>query len=164
MVETHRYASSRDLFEAARSASKENDRTSRMLAEMEEAEGLRGAGTGARVASGSIGDPMARTDARVDSEAAWHRRIEENCELINLASAVLYGRWYDGSGGIDSLLSGKHADVLWWYYLACESWSVVAEKVGYSQQRCMQLRDEAFDTIDSYGVRRIVDGLGIAKD
>ena len=164
MVDTHRYGSARDLFEAARDASRENDRTRRMLVAMEEQEGLRGAGTGARVASGSIGDPMACVDARVDREAAWHRRIEENCELIDLASAVIYGRWYDGEGGVDALLSSKHADVLEWYYLACEPWHEVARKVGYSWQRCRQFRDEAFDTIDSYGLQRVIGGLGLAED
>ena len=163
MVETHRYESARDLFEAARNAAQENDRTRRMLVAMEEQEGLRGAGTGARVASGSIGDPMSRVDARVDREAAWHRRIEENCELIDLANAVIYGRWYDGEGGVDALLTSAHADVLWWYYLAREPWLRVGEKVGYSEQWCRQMRDEAFDMIDSYGLQQVIDGLGLAE-
>lgn len=163
VVETHHYESTRDLFEAARNAAQENDRTRRMLVAMEEQEGLRGAGTGARVASGSIGDPMSRVDARVDREAAWHRRIEENCELIDLANAVIYGRWYDGEGGVDSLLSSTHADVLWWYYLACEPWRQVGERTGYSLQRCRQMRDEAFDMIDSYGLQHAINGVGLAE-
>ena len=164
MEGTYRYGSARELFEAARAAAQENERTRRMLSTMEESEGMRGAGTGARVAAGSVADPMARVDVRVDREAAWHRRVEENCALIDLAGAVIYGRWYDGEGGVDALLSTAHADVLWWYYLACEPWRSVGERTGYSEQRCRQMRDEALDTVDAYGLRRVIDGVGIAKD
>ena len=162
MVETHRYDSARDLFEAARDASRENYRTRRMLVAMEEQEGLRGAGTGARVASGSIGDPMARVDARVDREAAWHRRIEENCELIDLAHFVLYGT--DCENGLAALVPGWWCDAIWQHYINGLTWKQTAKLVGFSAHRCWEVAQTAFDMADGYGIVSAVRGRGLAED
>lgn len=161
VVETHRYESARDLFEAARNAAQENDRTRRMLVAMEEQEGLRGAGTGARVASGSIGDPMSRVDARVDREAAWHRRIEENCELIDLAHFVLYGT--DCESGLAALVPSWWCDAIWQHYINGNTWEKTGELVGFSGHRCWEVTQTAFEVADGCGILATMCGHGLAE-
>ena len=157
------YTDARSLFDAARSAALECERTRRMLIAME----LRETGGGAsdvKISRGSISDPMRRTDARLDKEALWGVRIEENEQLMDYATCVLYGRDQDGKGGISLLLGMLYADVIWWHYLGCETWARTGDIVGYSPQRCKALRDIAFDFVDGLGLANIIDGRGIAED
>ena len=148
----------RGLFETARAAAQECERTRRMLRAMEDAEGATGGGMGARVSRGSVSDPMRRVDARIDKEALWQRRIEDNERVMDRATCVLYGAEQDGRGGIDAALGSVYADVLWWRYLAAESWDDVARMVGYSPRRCAELQAIAFDYVDSVGVAGAIRG------
>lgn len=156
------FLEARDLFDAARAAAMENERTRRMLMEME----LRETGGGSsdvKISRGSISDPMRRVDARIDKEALWGTRIEENERLMDYATCVLYGENQDGKGGVCALLGSAYADVLWWHYLGCETWKRVGEIVYYSERRCKQIRDIAFDLVDSIGVDAAIAGTGIAE-
>ncbi len=157
------YACARDLFDAARTAAMECERTRRMLAAMEDAEQGGGSALGVKVAHGSIADPMRRVDARMDRESAWRIRIEENERLMDYATCVLYGREQDGRGGVAALLGTVYADVMWWYYLGCERWERVGEIVGYSKTGCKRLRDVACDLIDAHGLAATVGGEGMAE-
>lgn len=141
----------------------ECERTRRMLLAMELREGGSG-GDGAKVSGGSVSDPMRRVDARLDMEAQWGVRIEENEQLMDYATSVLYGRDQDGKGGVSLLLGMLYADVIWWHYLGCETWARTGDIVGYSPQRCKALRDIAFDFVDGLGLANIIDGKGIAED
>ena len=158
------FTTARDLFAAAREAIRDNARISRALAAMESREGLRGHALTATGHAHGTADPMRATDARMDAEAAYARRMADNWELIDLANALVYGRWYDGTGGIDALLDGKHADSLYWCFLAGEKHATAAHVLGYSVQRLRQWNRESFDTLDAYGLARALDGVGMAED
>lgn len=158
------YASARDLFDAARDAAMECERIRRMLLAMEESELSSGGGGGVKVSAGSISDPMRRVDARLDKEAVWHARIEEDERLMGVATRICYGRDEDGKGGLSLLLGMLYADVVWWHYLGCETWARTGDIVGYSAQRCKALRDIALDFVDGLGLANVIDGMGIAED
>lgn len=153
------YASARELFGDARTAAIECERTRRMLQAMEDTEGPTGGGMGPRVSRGAVSDPMRKVDARIDKEAVWRRRIEENERLMDYATGVCYGEQQDGRGGVDALLGAAYADVLWWRHLAAESWDEVARVVGYSPRRCAELQAVAFDFIDANGIRATIAGV-----
>lgn len=157
------FASARDLFDAARDAALECDRTRRMLMAMESAEQTAGSQLGAKVSHGSISDPMRRVDARIDRESALYQRIEEDEALMDAATRVLYGAEQDGNGGVCAMLGTVYADVLWWHYLACETWLRTGAIVGYSQQHCKRFRDVAFELIDAHGIAAVIAGDGMAE-
>lgn len=131
---------------------------------MEDAEGPTGGGMGPRVSSGTVSDPMRRVDARIDKEGVWARRIAEDERLMDHAVRVVYGADQDGRGGVDALLGATYADILWWRYLAAESWEGVARAVGYSARRCVELRDIALDFVDANGIAATIAGerMGLA--
>ena len=158
------YACARDLFDAARTAATECERTRRMLLAMEAAEQGGRASLDSKIARGSISDPMRRVDARIDREAAWRVRIEENESLMDYATCVLYGSEQDGKGGIAVLLGTAYADALWWYYLGHETWERTGEIVGYSKSRCKSMRDVAFDLVDALGLAATICGEGMATN
>lgn len=159
----YEYMSARDLFDAARAAAMECERTRRMLLAMESTEAIAGHGMTERVRSGSVPDPMRRTDARIDRERMWSARIEENERLIDLCHSILYGREQNGKGGVCALLGSVYADALWWHYLACETWARTGEMVGYSVTRCKDMRDVALDLVDTLGLPEVIDGIGFAE-
>ena len=142
----------RDYFEDVRQAAKRCERTRRMLQAMEVHEQSSGAGLGGRVSGGGNNDPMCRVDSRIDKEALWHRRIADDEKLLDEATSVLYGEHYDGSGGVDAALGSEYADVLWWRYLAAESWGVVAKAVGTSRTKATELANVALEYVDSVGL------------
>ena len=76
--------------------------------------------------------------------------------VVDAACAVLYGR--DFRGGLDKLLGTAYADVLYFRYLAYESWDTVAERVGYSVKQCQRYCWVAFDFIDANGIEETADG------
>ena len=158
------FTSARELFEAARDAIRDNERTRRILDTMESREGLRGHALTATGHAHGTADPMRATDARMDAEAAYHRRMADNWELIDLANALLYGRQYDGKGGVGTILDNKHADALYWWYLSGEPQKVATRVMGLTQPRILQLNRESFDTLDAYGLARALDGVGMAED
>lgn len=145
----------RDFFDAVAVAAKDRERTRAMLARMEAMEQASGSGLGGRVAGGKA-DPMARTDARIDSEAVWHRRMSECEALMDRAEAVIYG--VDGRAGVALALGSVYADVLWWRYVAAEKWPVVAVAVGKDRKTCTIYRNTALDYVDSVGLEAAARG------
>lgn len=97
-----------------------------------------------------------RVDAMVDYEEKLRARQSEDYELIDHAYAVLYGK--DGTSGLSALVPTWWCDCLWWHYLTGYSWARTATTVGYSEQRCKQVRDLAFEIIDSWGLHAVVSG------
>lgn len=162
MVCLYEYQSAGDLFEAAREAAKDADRISRTLARMESREGLHAQSYQPSVRGGDH-DVRATTDARLDYERRVRRRREEDYALIDLACSVIYGSDQTGSGGVAALMGADYADALWWRFCAAETWEAVAAGTGMSERWCQQAVPYAFDVIDSYGIRRVIDGLGIAE-
>ena len=158
------YADARELFSAVRDASAEADRTLRTLRRMEAAEGVRAQGYEPRVRGGGT-DPtgMARVDARIDYEGRMRRRVEEDYELIDLGTQLIYGR-ESGKGGVDALLGSQYADAMWWRFCAAESWPVVAGQVGYSEAQARRLVDAGLDSVDFFGLSNCMGGDGVAAD
>lgn len=157
-----RYASARDLFEAARDAALEVERTRRTISRMEQAEGVRAQGYQPPVRrSREDVNGTARTDARIDVEERMRRRIDEDYRLIDLAAEVCYGAW-PASGGVAALLGSAYADVLYFRYCQADPWGAVADKVGLSEKWCREAARPALDQVDAYGVDAVRQGLGLA--
>lgn len=157
------YADAREFFSAVRRAAADADRISRELARMEAAEGVRaqsysGGGRGTRADANGT----AATIARMDYERRVSRRREEDYALVDSACDVIYGSGQTGMGGIDALLGSAVADMVWWRFCACASWSEVAAHCELSVRRCQELVDMAMDTCDAYGVSAMRRGLGAA--
>lgn len=156
------YATARDLFEAARVAARDADEIMRKLALLESACSVRAQSYQQRISVGSQRDVMAPVDRYVEQEGRYARRLDEDNHLISVASAVLYGG-ADHTGGIASLLGGAYADVMWWRYCAGASWAEVARQCDRSERWCRDAVPVALDTAESYGWRRVVDGIGTAE-
>ena len=154
------FDSARQLFDAARDAAWECERLRRQLEMMRSASG---GGSDVKVSHGSVSDPMARVDRMLDREAAWEATIERDESLMDFATDLLYGADQMGGGGVATVLGMRHADILWWHYLALETWDRTGAIVGYSPARCKQLRDEAFDVMDALGAERVRAGMGLAE-
>ena len=151
---------SRDFFEQVREAAIDAERTRRTLEAMESREGVKAQRYGQRTQGGTH-DVMAATDARLDRELVWRRRIEEDYALIDRACAIIYG--IDGRGGVASLLGNPTADAMFWRYCAAVSWAEVASNVSYSQAWCYRAVAVAFELIDSAGVEAVTRGEGMAE-
>ena len=87
-----RYATARDLFEAARTAAQELERTATQRELLASRRGYRspslsGAGGGCSADAGG----MRASDALIDYEAMMRGRVAEDAELLEFASHVLYG-------------------------------------------------------------------------
>ena len=150
----------RDFFEQVREAAKDAERTRRQLEAMESREGVKAQRYGASV-QGGTSDPMAPTDARMDREAVWHRRIERDYALIDEACAIIYGT--DNAGGIASLLGTATADAMFWRYCAAVTWDEVATNVNYSRPWCYQAVGVALEMVDALGVEMVKEGRGSAE-
>ena len=153
-----RFSRARDLFESARAAAIDVETVERQLARMESsALSLGGGSAGSPVSS--TPDPQRsarRSEALMDREASLRRRLDEDWALIDLASAVLYGR--EADAGLAALVPSWWCDAIWWHYLGLASWADAADRVGYSEQRCKQVVMPAFDTIDSWGLVAVMEG------
>lgn len=157
------YQNAREFFEAARSAVLEVAAYNERVSRMEQTEGLRGASlSGTRSPRRDV-NGMARVDARIDLEAAERRHIEEDYALIDRAASVLFGMTQRGDGGVDALLGWREAKIMDLYYLKAWTWPQVADAMGLSQDWCRALRSSAVDVCDSYGIERMLAGLGHAE-
>lgn len=147
------------LFLAAREAARERERCIRQL----EAMRLTGGGSdGIKVSRGSVSDPMARVDGIMDMETRWRDAMAADEALMEHVTLVLYGR--DRDGGVAALLGSVYADVMWWHYLAGETWKRTGEIVHYSRTRCYQMGEEVCDLVDALGVDAVIRGVGFAEE
>lgn len=158
------FSCARELFEAAREAVRDVERVDRMLENMEAREGLRAHPIAVSRHGAGHSDPMKPTDARIDAEAAAHRRMEEDCAIIDLANALCYGRWYDGRGGVDALLGTMYADCLYWVYLSGEKMGTITRILQRNNSTVHTMNRTSFETLDAYGIQRAIDGTGLAMD
>lgn len=159
---TYQFASARELFEAAREASRDAERIRRQLDAMEQrAEGLGGSGFEPRVRSTSDPDRMGgRVAALVDRESILRERQEEDYAIIDLACAVLYGT--DNQAGLWALV-GWRADAIALHYLDDLPWSLVAQRMCYSESHVKQQASAALDVADGWEIHRVVQGVGAAE-
>ena len=162
-MQPYQFTSARELFEAAREASRDAERIRRQLDAMEQRALSLGGGMGERVSSTGEPDRMGgRVAALVDMEATLRERQEVDYALLDLACAVLYGP--ANKGGLAALVPTWWADVLWWRYLDGSTWEQVAEAVGYSPRRCFDVAQTALEVADYYGLARTRQGMGSADE
>ncbi|WP_276683324.1 hypothetical protein [Slackia piriformis] len=143
-----RYATARDLFEAARTAAQELERTATQRELLASRRGYRspslsGAGGGCSADAGG----MRASDALIDYEAMMRGRVADDAELLEYASHVLYGE-----GGVSSALGGIYADVLCWRYLMACTWSVTAMANHMDERTAKVYADSAIAAVDSCGM------------
>lgn len=151
------FTDARELFRAARDASHDADRVRLQLARMDAESGSLCGGFGLRVRSTPDPHRMeARAAASADRKEVLERRLEGDYALIDIACWVLYGR--DNETGLSVLVPEWWCDVLWWRYLHEAKWEVVADAVGYSEQRCRQVAEAALDTVDAWGLVATMQG------
>lgn len=93
-------------------------------------------------------------------EAAVRRRLAEDDEVLKLATAVLYGS--DGDSGASSLVSGRHADVVFNRYVRPHTWNKAAAICNVAPATARRMASELFDIVDAYGIERAIEGAGIA--
>lgn len=161
-MEQYAFASSRELFEAAREASRDAERIRRQLDAMEQRTLSLGGGMGERVSSTGEPDRMAgRVAALVDMESALRERQESDYALLDLACAVLYGT--DAHAGLWSLV-GWRADALAHHYLNGMTWAQVGDVLGYSEQHVWREAQVALDVCDGWGLPDVIAGFGGAAD
>ncbi|MDO4591033.1 MAG: hypothetical protein Q4B35_06540 [Slackia sp.] len=154
------YATAEDLFEAARNAAEERMRAYRQIEAMDAARGLHGVGMGIYGASPDTNRTRGTIDL-LDYESSVRSRIESDERLIEYASRVLRGD--DGKGGVESLLSSRHADAVTWRYLLAKSWKVCEHALGESDRTLQRLCFETFDMIDAVGFDDAIAGAGLAE-
>lgn len=159
---TATFSCARELFEAARDASRDAETIRVQLAKMEaDAEGLGGGGFEPRVRSSSDPDRMGgRVAAMVDREAMLRDRLRWDYSVTDAACAVLYGE--DNRSGLQRLVPSWWCDVLWWRYLDGAQWDEVADAVHYSARRCQDVAAAALDVADANGFMWTVRGVGSA--
>ena len=155
------YRDARELFECARSAAIEMERTERQLAERD-AQQVRW-GISYTEGHGTNTDPngMHSTLALVDFEAQAKRRIRRCERVLSVATACCYGR--GGVGGIADVLGSVYADALMWRYLDARPWPVVAAKLFISESTARRYCATALETMDALGMDNIMHGSGIAE-
>lgn len=142
------YATARDLFEAARTAAQELERTATQRELLASRRGYRspslsGAGGGCSADAGG----MRASDALIDYEAMMRGRVEEDAELLERASSVLYG-----DGGVSSEMGVIYADVLCWRYLMACTWEVTAAANHMDERTARVYADSALAVVDSLGI------------
>lgn len=142
-----RYATARDLFEAARTAAQELERTATQRELLASKRGYRSQSFNGM--GGGSADPtgMAASDALVDYEAMIRDRVADDAELLEFASHVLYGE-----GGVSSSLGGIYADVLCWRYLMACTWAVTAAANHMDERTAKAYADAALAAVDSCGI------------
>lgn len=143
-----RYATARDLFEAVRTAAQELERTATQRELLASRRGYRspslsGAGGGCSADAGG----MRASDALIDYEAMMRGRVEEDAELLEYASHVLYG-----DGGVSSEMGVIYADVLCWRYLMACTWAVTAAANHMDERTARVYADSALAVVDSLGI------------
>lgn len=155
------YASAEDLFEAARAAARELGRD---RAALERLSSRRVGGSspiaGARGSGGDV-NRTAASDAYMDYEGRVRDRMREDERLLELASAIAYGR--GRAGGVAAILGGAYADALYWRYVAAETWERVAEMCHVGRTTAVRYCAVALETVDAVGLEAAVAGTGSAE-
>lgn len=159
------FQTSRELFEAAREASRDALRISDELDTLED----RATRTGSpslevRGRSGVPHDRMAgRVANLIDRTEALEKRLNEDYRLIDSACSILYGA--DGvSDGLASIAPPWWADAIYHHFLALRTWEQTAALVCYSPRRVYECVRTAFELMDAYGMAATVGGGGMAED
>ncbi len=144
------FRSARALMDAALASAEDAESIRRQLAQMARREGVRAQTYEPRGRSGHRADAMAVVDARLDRERVLSERLLTDYEVIDLATAVIYGA--DGHGGVMRSDGALAADALWWRYLDGATWGKVARMVGMGVTWCQSAVATALGGIDERGM------------
>lgn len=158
-----RFGCARDFFEEVRDASKDLDSMDSRLAALRAHTGLRAIRYDTPHVRGCQHDANAASDRFMDLERRLAKRRADDRRLVDLAMDLLYGSERTGSAGLSALLDMHHADLLAMRYVYHETWPGVAAGTGMSERWFRNEVSPAFETIDSYGMQRVIDGLGLAE-
>lgn len=157
------YTHTRDLLEATRTAVREFKRTQKQLEFLRATRLSIGSQDTTRVLVSSTSTDVNKTgriDTFIDLAPIYEQRMAKDVELIEYTTSVIYGIGW--AGGIATLLSSEHADVLKLRYIDDMTLDAIARITGLSRTViCMRI-DEACDLTDAYGIERVRHGLGIA--
>ena len=158
------YTSARELFFAAREASREAGRIRRRSDAMRVAESVRAQGYEPGVSHTRADvNGTARTEARIDFEAASERRLAEDDELVAVATSLLYGPKGAG-GGVEALMGGCVADAMYFRFCAAQPWDVVAAACSFSVSQVRRLVRQGLDMCEALGWEALRAGRGCAED
>lgn len=157
-----RFASAREMFEAASEAARDAERISRQLAAMDESSlSIGGGGFEPRVRSTPDPDRIGRAvSVTMDYGEVLRMRQDEDYRLIDACCIVLYGE--DNRGGLYALV-GWPADAIYHHYLALRTWDVTAALLGYSVRHVQTSVRAAFDMADANGQMWTTLGMGMAQ-
>ena len=158
-----RFSCARDFFEAVRDASKDLDSMDSRLAALRAQTGLHAIRYDTPHVRGGQHDANAASDRFMELERRFAKRRAEDRRMVDLAMDMLYGCERTGSAGLSALLDIRHADLLAMRYIYHETWPDVAAGTGMSERWCQNEIAPAFETIDAYGMQRVIDGLGLAE-
>lgn len=158
-----RYATAKDLFEAARDAVRERAAASAQLEHMRARRmlGSKPVGWSGGAQRRDVNGTSASNDL-VDFEAMMRGRLAEDERLLDFAARVAYGE--DGRGGVAALLGTGYADVLFWRYLNAETWVACGNMCHVAPATAKRRAMCALDAVDAVGIERAIDGQGIAAD
>ena len=156
------YEDARSFFHAVRDARLGLDAMDRALAQMRQRTGLRAIDYSAVHVHGGQHDQMAQSDAIADYERATERQRAQMQHLLDAGMAVLFGR--DGMGGVAALMDMEHANVMMWRYVHAMQWNETARLMMRSPHWCCDAADAVMEMCDSYGMERMLEGVGMAED
>ena len=154
------YTCAKDLFDAARDAALDREAATRQLAHLDSRRFSMERRTDGTPSAHTATDGIGASVAFLDFEAAVRRRLAEDDEVLKLATAVLYGS--DGDSGASSLVSGRHADVVFNRYVRPHAWNKAAAICNVAPATARRMASELFDIVDAYGIERAIEGAGIA--
>lgn len=129
-------------------------RTEALAAMADEAGGRRSGGVS--VARGSVSDPMAAVDARMDRDAARAARMERSAASVEECERVLDGMAAAGLRVEAYVVGLRDLDGM--------SWSRVALALGTSVSTVKRRRRVAVDWLDHVGPTRARMGVGTATE
>ncbi len=141
-----------EYFEQVRATVLEIERSKEMLARMMATEGAKVQRYGEQQGKGNS-DAMDRINRRIEFEQRLQRRIDEESQMLDEATALLYGE--DDHGGLAKLKGNRYADVLCMAYCQAMPWKEVAEVMRCSVKWCRELSGAAFAYIDGVGIAHI---------
>lgn len=158
------YQSARDLFEAARQASRDALRISDELHELDAratsvgSPSLEPRSRGARPCDRMAG----KVATLIDRGRVLEARLDEDYHLIDTACSILYGA--DGiSDGLASIAPTWWADAIYHHYLSLRTWEETAALIGYSLRHVYECVRTAFEIMDAHGMAATVEGHGMAE-
>ena len=102
---------------------------------------------------GGNSDAMDKINRRIEFEQRLQRRIDEASNMLDEATALLYGN--DDHGGLAKQKGNRYADVLCMAYLQGMAWREVAEVMRCSDKWCRELSAAAFRYMDAVGLAHL---------